>query len=135
MSHAILQLQSMLVAALIGDAVLTSLIGPEAVFDAPPKGKGPPYVTVARHDVLPRGGDLAPGHEHRMVLNAWAADASRKAAVAIAERVLAVAMFAELDGELTVTHRQHERTDTAIDRNTGFARAAVALRFFTEPSS
>jgi hypothetical protein len=35
-------------------------------------------------------------------------------------------------GELRVTHRQHDRTDTAIDRETGFARAAVAMRFFTE---
>jgi hypothetical protein len=134
MSHPIVSLQLMLVAALADDAQLSALIGTSAVFDAPPKGKRPPYVTVARHDVLPRDGDVSPGHEHRVVLHAWAAAASRKAVIAIADRVLVVAMTAVLDDELLVTHRQHERTDTAIDRDTGFARAAIALRFFTEPS-
>src|SRR5690606_13572946 len=98
----------------------------------PPKGRRPPYVTVARHDVLPRDGDLAPGWDHRVLVHAWASEASRKAVLAIADRVLAVALGATLDDELVVTHRQHERTDTAIDRETGFARAAIALRFFTE---
>lgn len=132
MTHPILQLQSALVTALVNDAALTVLIGANAVFDAPPKGRRPPYVTIARHDVLPRDGDLTPGHDHRVLLHAWSAAASRKAVLAIAERVLAVAMSADLDTELVVTHRRHERTDTAIDRQTGFARAAMSLRFFTE---
>jgi hypothetical protein len=132
MTHVILSLQAALVAALDADDDLVELIGAERVFDAPPKERRPPYVTVARHDVLPRDGDAAPGHDHRVLLHAWAAEASRKAVLAIADRVLAVAMTADLDGELRVTHRRHERTDTAIDRETGFARAAVALRFFTE---
>lgn len=132
MSHPILALQAPLVAALTADAALTALIGAAAVFDAPPKGRRPPYVTLARHDIVPRDGDLAPGHEHRLVLHAWAAEASRKAVLAIADRVLAVAMNAPLAGELAVTHRAHERTETAIDRDTGFARATIALRFFTE---
>lgn len=132
MTHPILQLQSALVTALAEDLELAVLIGTDAVFDAPPKGQRPPYVTIARHDVLPRDGDLAPGHDHRVLLHVWSDEASRKAVLAIAERVLAVAMSAELDAELVVTHRRHERTDTAIDRQTGFARAAIALRFFTE---
>ena len=135
MTHPILSLQSALVAALVDDAALTVLIGANAVYDAPPKGRRPPYVTIARHDVLPRDGDLAPGHDHRVLLHAWSDAASRKAVLAIAECVLAVAMSAELDGELVVTHRRHERTDTAIDRKTGFARAAMALRFFTEAAA
>lgn len=132
MTHPILSLQSALVTALEEDAELAVLIGTGAVFDAPPKGRRPPYVTIARHDVLPRDGDLTPGHDHRVLLHAWSAAASRKAVLAIAERVLAVAMSADLDAELVVTHRRHEWTDTAIDRQTGFARAAIALRIFTE---
>lgn len=132
MSHPILSLQAALVTALATDAALVALVGEDAVFDAPPKGRRPPYVTVARHDVLPRDGDLAPGWDHRVLLHAWVGEASRKAVLAIADRVLAVALGAVLDDELVVTHRQHERTDTAIDRETGFARAAIALRFFTE---
>src|SRR5690606_36451421 len=102
------------------------------IFDAPPKGTRPPYLTVARHDLAPRDGDAAPGWEHRVVLHAWAAEASRKAVLAIADRVLPVALHAALDGELGVTHRRHVRTETVIDRGTGFARAVVELRFFTE---
>ena len=132
MSHPILQLQAALVAALAADDDLLALIGEDTVFDAPPKGRKPPYVVLARHDLLPRDGDAAPGHEHRVVLHAWAAEASRRAVLAIAERVLAVAMEDGLGGELLVTHRQHERTDTVIDQNTGFARAAIAVRFLTE---
>jgi len=133
MSHPILSLQAALVAALAADSGLTALTGEDAVFDAPPKGRRPPYVTVARHDMLPRDGDLAPGHDHRLLLHVWAADASRKAVLEMVDRVVAVALGAALDGALRVTHRQHERTDTAIDRQTGFARAAVSLKFFTEP--
>jgi hypothetical protein len=134
MSQPIIALQGPLVVALRADSALTALIGSDAVVDAPPKERRAPYVTIARHDVLPRDGDEAPGHEHRMLLHAWSAEASRRAVLAIAERVIAVAMAAVLDGEVVVTHRVHERTDTAIDRDTGFARAAVALRFYSEPA-
>lgn len=135
MSHPILSLQSTLIPALRADSALIALIGANAVFDAPPKDRHPPYVVVARHDLLPRDGDVAPGHEHRLLLHVWAREPSRKAAVGIAERVLAVALNAPLDGpDLRVTHRQHERTDTAIDLATGHARAAVTVRMFSEPA-
>jgi hypothetical protein len=134
MTHPILSLQAILIPALRADAALIALIGVNAVFDAPPRDRHPPYVVIARHDLLPRDGDVAPGHEHRLLLHVWAREPSRKAAVAIAERVLAVALTAPLDGpELRITHRQHERTDTAIDLGTGHARAAVVVRMFSEP--
>ena len=135
MTHAILSLQSTLVPALRADAGLTALIGASAVFDAPPADKHPPYVVIARHDVLQHDSDAAPGHEHRLLINVWAREPSRKAVLAIAERVATVALGAALDGpDLRVTHRQHERTDSAIDLDTGFARAAVTLRMFSEPA-
>lgn len=135
MTHPILALQSRLVPALKADAALAALLGADGVFDAPPVDRHPPYAVVARHDLLPRNGDAAPGNEHRLLIHVWAPEPSRKAALAIAEAVLAVALGAGLDGpDLRVTHRQHERTDTAIDLDTGYARAAVALRFFSEPN-
>jgi hypothetical protein len=129
MSHPIVALQSALVAALKADAGLAGV----GVFDAPAKGAAAPYLVIARHDVLPRDGDLAPGFEHRVVVHCWAADPSRKAALALGERVVAVAEGLTAAG-VRVTHRSHERTDTAIDLETGQARAAVALKFFTEPN-
>ena len=86
MSHPIVALQSALVSALKADAGLTGV----GVFDAPVRGALAPYLVVARHDLLPRDGDLAPGFEHRVALHCWAADPSRRAALALAERVVAV---------------------------------------------
>ncbi|HHY49913.1 MAG TPA: DUF3168 domain-containing protein, partial [Alphaproteobacteria bacterium] len=96
MTHPILALQSALAAALAQDGVLSALVGEAGIFDAPPKGRRPPYVTFARHDVVPRDGDLAPGHEHRIVVHAWAGEASRKAVLAICDAVLATALGADL---------------------------------------
>jgi hypothetical protein len=135
-THSISALQAALVAALNGDAALAALVGANAVFDAPPKGAARPYVVVARHDLVPRDGDAAPGNDHRLILHLWHPDSSRKAVLAIAERVLSVALGGTLaPAGLVVTNASHERTDTAIDLDTGAARAALTLRFFTEPSA
>jgi len=136
MTHPITSLQSALVTALRADAGLTALIGVDAIFDAPPMGNTGSYIVVARHDMRPRDGDLMPGNEHRMLLHIWHADPSRKAALEIAERVAALVFEADLDdADLVVTHRRHEGTETTIDKDTGRARAALALRFFSEPTS
>jgi hypothetical protein len=130
--HPIVAMQQSLLAALAADAGLVLLVG-GAIFDAPPRGAVPPYLAIARHDIAPRDGDAAPGHEHRLVIHAWSGEPSRRAVLAMIERVLAVALAADLSaGGLLVTHRQHERTETAIDAETGFARAAVTLRLFSE---
>jgi hypothetical protein len=127
MTHPILSLQATLVAAL-RNAGLT-------VFDTPPQGQVPPYVVIARHDVLPRDGDAAPGNEHRLLLHAWTNEASRKSAVALAELVVSISLAASLDSDaLLVTLRRHDRTDTGIDPVTARARAAIALTFFSEPN-
>lgn len=127
MTHPILSLQATLVVALRA-AGLT-------VFDTPPQAQVPPYLVIVRHDVLPRDGDAAPGHEHRLLLHAWTAEASRKSAVAIAEQVVSTALASELSSDaLLVTLKRHDRTDTAIDPVTGRARAAIALTVFSEPN-
>lgn len=127
MTHPLVVLQAGLVAAW-REAGL-------AAFDAPPAGRVPPYVTIARHDVLPRDGDAAPGYEHRLLLHVWAEGASRKAVVALAGSAVDVALEAALDGDLRATLRRHDRTDTAIDAVTGRARAAVSMTFYTEQDS
>lgn len=134
MTHPILALQAPLVAALRTDPELQALLG-DAVFDTPPIERVPPYVLVARHDVVSRDADAAPGHGHRLLLHIWVREPSRKAVLAVVERLLAVALGAGLDGpDLVVTHRRHERTETAIDPATGHARAVVAIRMYSEPA-
>jgi Protein of unknown function (DUF3168) len=132
LTHPIVALQGALVSALRADATLAGLIG-SAVFDAPPRGQVAPYVVIARHDLLPRDGDETPGNEHRVTLNIWHPDSSRKSVLAIADAAVL------LDGALSpagllVTFRNLDRTDTSIDLATGAARAVLTLRFFSEPA-
>ncbi len=135
MSHPIANLQAGLLAAFAQDAALIGLIGAEGVMDAPAKGRVPPYAVIARHDARPRDGDLAPLLEHRMVLHVWVEQASRASVLAIIERLLAVGLEAPLDtAVMRVTHRAHERTETLIDPDMGWARGALALRFHSEPA-
>lgn len=128
--HPISLLQGALVTALRNDAALVATVG-EGVFDAPPRGRSPPYVVIVRHDLIGRDGDDAPGHEHRLLLACWSDQPSRQHALDIAERVVAVAL-ALSPGAITVTHSEHMRTETVVDGSSGLARAAVGLRFFTE---
>lgn len=130
--HPIAGLQAALVAQLEADAALTALIGPGGVFDAPPRDRPAPYVVIDRHDIRQRDGDQTPGQEHRILLHCWSHQPSRKAALDIAERVVAVALAELVPAGLMVTHAEHMRTETAIDTATGQARAAVMLRYFSE---
>ena len=124
--HPILAVQGALVTALKSDVALAALVG-DGVFDAPPKERAAPYVVIARHDVIQRDGDLAVVQEHRVLLHCWGDRPSRKAVLGMAERVVAVAL-----GLGRVSHAEYARTDTVIDGETGLARAAVTLRFFSE---
>jgi hypothetical protein len=129
--HPISLLQAALVTALKADAALVAIAGADGVFDAAPKGRPAPYVVISRHDVIQRDGDDTPGQEHRLLLHCWGDQPSRKRALDMAERVVAVAAALVAAG-ITVTHREHVRTETVIDRDTGLARAAVGLRFLSE---
>ncbi|KRB01363.1 hypothetical protein ASD83_07610 [Devosia sp. Root685] len=131
MTHPIVALQAALVAALEADAALTALVGAGGVFDAPPQNRPAPYVVIDRHDVRQADGDEAPGQEHRVLVHCWADRPSRKAALAIAERVMA-ARNGLVPAGLAVALAEHVRTETIIDAATGQARAAVLLRFLTE---
>src|SRR5690606_17482060 len=107
--HPIALLQAALVSALKADAALVAIVGADGVSDAPPSGRPAPHVTIARHDVIQRDGDAAPGQEHRLLLHCWGDQPSRRRALDMAERVVAVAMaFAAED--IVVTHRVHVQT-------------------------
>jgi hypothetical protein len=135
MQAEMMALQAALVSAFAADASLVALIGADGVVDAPPRGREAPYVTIARHDCVRRDGLDAPGTDHRLTLHAWAARASRKAALEIAARLEAVAGAAALSGGgILVTHRVAERCETEIDLRTGRARAMLRMRFLAEPA-
>ena len=129
--HPISLLQGALVAALKDDAALVAIAGADGVFDAAPNGRPAPYVVIVRHDVVQRDGDGTPGQEHRLLLHCWGDQPSRRRALDMAERVVDVVAGFAAEG-ITVTHREHVRTETVIDEDTGLARAAVMLRFLSE---
>lgn len=131
MTHPIVALQAALVLALEADAALTALVGASGIFDAPPQNRPAPYVVIDRHDIRQADGDGTPGQEHRVLVHCWADRPSRKAALAIAERVM-MARVGLVPSGVVVTLAEHVRTETAIDAATGQARAAVLLRFMTE---
>ena len=58
MSHPIIELQAMLVAALRAEDL--------PVFDTPPSGATPPYLAIVRHDVVSRDGDAAPATDSKI---------------------------------------------------------------------
>lgn len=129
-------IQAALVSAWAADPQLALLIGPDAVFDSPPRDKTPPYVTILRHDAVPRDGDETPGLAHRIVVHCWADQPSRRRALEIAYWIERVATSGTLTPTDTlITLRRHVRTETVIDYTTGRARAAVHLRFHSEPSA
>ena len=132
--HPIALLQTALVSALKADAALVAITGADGVFDAAPTGRAPPYVVIARHDLLTRDGDAAPGQEHRLQLHCWGDQPSRKRALDMADRVVAVTLGLSAAG-LVLSHIGHVRTDTVIDDATGLARAAVAIRVLSEAAS
>lgn len=128
-------IQAALVSAWKADPQLALLIGPDAVFDSPPRDKTPPYVTILRHDAAPRDGDETPGLVHRLVIHCWADQPSRRSALEIAHWIERIASAGPLTlTDTVVTLRRHVRTETVVDFATDRARAAVHLRFHSEPS-
>lgn len=136
MIHSATLLQTSILAALAPDATLTALVGAGGVFDRVPKAKSAPYITIARHDVLARDADLAPGSDHRLQFEAWYPQPDRSGALAIAERLIALLLAADFsDDDLLITHARHVRTDTRIDPKSGHAHALIQMQFFSEPAA
>ncbi len=134
MVHPISDLQASIISALSADTQLISAIGSDAVFDMPPRGKSAPYIVILRHDLIAHDADISPGHDHRIQIQIWHNDPSRAAVLVLADRVIEVMAGTDLSSlTLNVSHIQHDRTETAIDRKSGQARALLAFRVFSEP--
>ena len=134
MVYPIIELQIKLIAALKADSQLITLLGSEAIFDAPPKGKKPPHIAIIRHDLISRNSDEALGNEHQILLHIRHNNVSRRAALEIAERVIHIALNENLSGDnLLISHAQHIRTESKIDHKSSTALAAIFMRFLSEP--
>ena len=135
MTHPIIDLQTQILAKLNADAALVSLVGADAIFDMPPKGKKGIFLTILRHDIIIRDADLAPGYDHRLQVRIWGEGPNRSSVLAPAERVVSVLKQTNISSPiLSVTHVNHVRTDTQIDLKTGRATATIFFRILSEPA-
>ncbi len=134
MAHAIIELQTKLVAALKADMQLISLLGNDAIFDAPPKNNKAPFVAIIRHDVITKDGDEAPTNEHQLLLHCRHNNVSRKAVLEIAQRVIITILGGDFSSaNQHVTYANHIKTQTMIDNKSSTALAAISFKFLSEP--
>lgn len=123
-------LQAAIHARLAGDAALTAMIGPDAVFDRRVGGRAMPYLVLS--EIVTR--DFAPGaEEHELKLEAWSDAEGRKQSQEIAARVKVL-----LDGEVlslsgfSLINLTHSSTRARREPKTRAQVAEMVFRAVTE---
>lgn len=134
MTHPILALRSALRARLTADAALVSLLGGERIWDEPPRGSDPPYLTFGEAVARDWSTGSSSGREHAFTLVAWSrqgGDAELLALLARLEELCADPALV-LDGHRLVLLRVVGQ-ETGRPDKTGLRRAVIRLAGFTEP--
>jgi hypothetical protein len=88
MTTASLALRAAIFNALASDAALTAALGPNRVYDSPPRGARPPYVTLGETRLRDVSGDGGATQEHQLTLHAWSQQGGHKEAHALAGALL-----------------------------------------------
>ncbi|MFT6659657.1 DUF3168 domain-containing protein [Maritalea sp.] len=130
MNSAMKILQTALVSALASDPELTSLIGVNRIFDAPPKGVRPPYVVIARHDANRRDAQATTLSTHLIDWHIWLSQPHRSDGLVIADRLCAVVLSnTAMAGDVKLVMTRHVRTESSIDKRNGWTRILVRTQF------
>ncbi|HWL03332.1 MAG TPA: DUF3168 domain-containing protein [Xanthobacteraceae bacterium] len=136
MSDATAALRAAIHHALSNDAPLTALLGGARVYDEPPRGAQPPYVTLgeARVSDASAGDDAA--QEHQLTLHGWSHQGGHKQAHLIAGALLQALDDAPLalDGHHLVNLR-FALADIRRESDGRTYHAVVRFRAMTEPLS
>lgn len=131
--HPVASLKVALKAHLLGDADVAPLIG-ASVFDTPPRGAAPPYLTFG--DALMRDGGATGGEASIIEIDLIVFASERGTARALR---IAAAIGKALGQPLPALagHRlvglEHRQTTTRHDAAASLTRATLRLRAFTEP--
>ncbi len=134
MASAIIELQTSLIMALKNDSQLLSLLGSDCIFDAPKRGKRPPYLTIFRHDIISRDGDEAPINEHFLLFHCRHNNISRNSIAQIAQRVREIVLGTDLtSANLKIIYATHLKTETIIDNKSATSLAKISFRLLSEP--
>ena len=135
MSSPVLALRRAIRAALLADSTLTDLLGGAHVYDEAPPGA--PTPRIAFSDVQSRDWSAqdAQGVEQLLVLTVWSGERGARAALDIADRIVALLDEAPLE---LAGHRLIDLRFVALatrrEQNGRYARADIRFRATTEPN-
>jgi len=135
MSHAAAALRAAIHHALSNDAPLAALLGGAKVYDEPPRGARPPYVTIGEARVSDASAGDDDAEEHQLTLHAWSHQGGHREAHLIAGALLQALDDAPLalDGHLLVNLR-FALADIRRESDGRTYHAAVRFRAVTEPA-
>jgi hypothetical protein len=130
MADAANALQKAIYTVLIGDAVLTGIIGPAGIFDRRMTGRPMPYLVIAEIATT----DIGPGaEEHILTIEAWSDAEGRKQVQTIADRVKALLHdTAPALSAATLVNLQHRTTRVRREPRTKAFIAEIVFRAVTE---
>lgn len=123
-------------AVLLGDTVLTNIIGARSVWDEPPEDEEMPYVHIGESTSIPDGSHGGQGRQVAATLHSWAKARSASAVNSIGERLVALldhqhgALDAVTDG-VTVWMVRHEFSQTLRDPNREIRHRIDRFRIYT----
>jgi hypothetical protein len=133
MTHPSLALQKAVVAALVADSGVGTLIG-DRIYDATPRDATFPYVTVGQVNTTDWSTGTEDGAEHALTLHAWSRERGKRECYAISAAVEAALHDAalSLDGHALVNLR-FEFAETRRDPDGITFHTAMRFRAVTEP--
>ncbi len=134
--NAALALHRAVLETLLADAELGALLGGARVYDRPPRGTRPPYVTIGEIESRDRNTFDARGEQHTLTLHVWSEQGGRRQAHEIVGRMDALLDDAPLapDGHRLVELRTVFRTVVRM-RDGRLFHGILRLRAITHPLS
>jgi hypothetical protein len=135
MSTAAATLRAAIRDALIADGALTGLLGGPRVYDEPPKGAAPPYVTLGEARIADFSTGTEPGEEHRLTLHAWSRQGGHREAHLIAGALLNALDDAPLTlADHRLVNLRFAVADVRREADGRTYHALVRFRAVTEPA-
>lgn len=119
---------------LSADSTLAALIGPDRIYDVPPRGDAYPYLVLESIESRPLLAEIGDGAIHDLVLSVYSRGPSRDEAATAAGRAAEVLMAGPIpvSGHHVVNLTLANVVSRRLRDGRGF-RASSALRAVTEP--
>jgi hypothetical protein len=134
MTHPALALQKAVVAAMLADGPVGTLIG-DRIYDSPPRDVAFPYVTIGDARVADWSTGTERGAEHRVTLHVWSREHGKRQCYEVLEAMQAALHDAALALEdQALVNLRFEAADVGRDRDGITFHGELRLRAVTEPA-